>query len=280
MSDIVKSSLTALIAGERPSPSAIQACFTAIMDGDVGEAQMAAFLIALKMRGEQVDDIAAAASVMRDKALTIQASEDAMDIVGTGGDGFGTYNISTACAFVVAGCGVPVAKHGNKAVSSKSGAADVLSSLGIKLDCDISLVERALAEANITFLMAPRHHAAMQHVGPVRAALGVRTIFNLLGPLSNPALVKRIMVGVFDQSYCASFAHVLAQLAQRMRGLFMGQTGLTKLAQPAKPMLPLCMMARSPNLPSRLMILDCAPQALTSFAAVMGNIMRAIFARF
>ena len=108
MSDIVKSSLTALIAGERPSPSAIQACFTAIMDGDVGEAQMAAFLIALKMRGEQVDDIAAAASVMRNKALTIQASDDAMDIVGTGGDGFGTYNISTASAFVIAGCGIPV----------------------------------------------------------------------------------------------------------------------------------------------------------------------------
>ncbi len=146
MSDIVKSSLTALIAGERPSPSAIQACFTAIMDGDVGQAQMAAFLIALKMRGEQVDDIAAAAGVMRDKALKIHASDDAMDIVGTGGDGFGTYNISTASAFVIAGCGIPVAKHGNKAVSSKSGAADVLSALGIKLDCDMALVERALAK--------------------------------------------------------------------------------------------------------------------------------------
>ena len=120
MSEIVKSSLTALIAGERPTPAAIQDCFTAIMDGDVGEAQMAAFLIAPKIRGEQVDDIAAAATVMRAKALTIPASDLAMDIVGTGGDGFGTYNISTASAFVVAGCGIPVAKHGNKAVSSKS----------------------------------------------------------------------------------------------------------------------------------------------------------------
>ena len=164
MSDIVKSSLTALIAGERPSPSAIQACFTAIMDGDVDQAQMAAFLIALKMRGEQVDDIAAAAGVMRDKALKIHTSDDAMDIVGTGGDGFGTYNISTASAFVVAGCGIPVAKHGNKAVSSKSGAADVLSALGIKLDCDMTLVERALVKTNITFLMAPRHHLSLIHI--------------------------------------------------------------------------------------------------------------------
>ena len=189
MSEIVRSSLTTLIAGERPTSSAIKECFHAIMNGDVGEAQMAAFLIALKIRGEQVDDIAAAATVMREKALTIPASDMAIDIVGTGGDGFGTYNISTASAFVVAGCGIPVAKHGNKAISSKSGAADVLSALGIKLDCDISLVERALTEANIAFLMAPRHHAAMRHVAPVRAALGVRTIFNLLGPLSH-ALIQ------------------------------------------------------------------------------------------
>ena len=234
MSEILKSSLTTLIAGERPTPSAIQDCFHAIMDGDVGEAQIAAFLIALKIRGEQVDDIAAAANVMREKAQTITAPDSAMDIVGTGGDGFGTYNISTACAFVVAGCGIPVAKHGNKAVSSKSGAADVLSSLGIKLDCDMPLVQRALAEANITFLMAPRHHAAMRHVGPVRAALGVRTIFNLLGPLSNPALVKRIMVGVFDQSYCASFAHVLAQLGTTHAWVVHGADGLDEVSTTGK----------------------------------------------
>ena len=157
-----------------------------------------------------------------------------MDIVGTGGDGFGTYNISTACAFVVAGCGIPVAKHGNKAVSSKSGAADVLSSLGIKLDCDMSLVERALADANITFLMATRHHAAMRHVGPVRATLGVRTIFNLLGPLSNPALVKRIMVGVFDQSYCAPFAHVLSQLGTTHAWVVHGADGLDEVSTTGK----------------------------------------------
>ena len=234
MSKIVQSSLMTLVAGDRPMPSAIQGCFHAFMDGDVGDAQMAAFLIALKIRGEQVDDIAAAATVMREKALTIKAPDLAMDIVGTGGDGFGTYNISTASAFVVAGCGVPVAKHGNKAVSSKSGAADVLSALGIKLDCDISLVELALADANITFLMAPRHHAAMRHVSPVRAALGVRTIFNLLGPLSNPALVKRIMVGVFDQSYCAPCAHVLAQLGTTNAWVVHGADGLDEVSTTGK----------------------------------------------
>ncbi len=234
MSEIIKSALTGLITGERPGPTVIKDCFNDIMNGDVGEAQMAAFLIALKIRGEQVDDIAAAASVMREKALTIDAGEGAMDIVGTGGDGFGTYNISTASAFVVAGCGVPVAKHGNRAVSSKSGAADVLTALGINIDCDIGLVKRALAETKIAFLMAPRHHAAMRHVGPVRAALGVRTIFNLLGPLSNPALVSRIMIGVFDHSYCAPFAHVLAQLGTTHAWVVHGADGLDEVSTTGK----------------------------------------------
>ena len=205
MSDEIKSALQSLIRGERPGSGSIRACFQEIMNGDASEAQIGAFLIALRMRGEQVADIAAAATVMREKAITIAASDATMDIVGTGGDGFGTYNISTASAFVIAGCGIPIAKHGNKAVSSQSGAADVLSALGIKLDCDFALVKQALDEANIAFLMAPRHHAAMRHVAPVRAALGVRTIFNMLGPLANPALVKRIMVGVYDRNFCALF---------------------------------------------------------------------------
>ena len=234
MSDNVKTALTALIAGERPTRSIMRGCFQDIMNGAVGEAQMAAFLIALKMRGERVEDIAAAAAVMREKALTIDAGDAAIDIVGTGGDGFGTYNISTASAFIVAGCGIPVAKHGNKAVSSQSGAADVLGALGIKIDCDIELVKTALNEANIAFLMAPRHHAAMRHVAPVRAALGVRTIFNLLGPLSNPALVKRIMVGVFDHSYCAPFAHVLAELGTTNAWVVHGADGLDEVSTTGK----------------------------------------------
>ncbi len=229
MSETVKSALTTLIAGEHPTPDAIRGCFNEIMNGDVNESQIAAFLIALKIRGERVEDIAAAATVMREKALKVDAGEGAIDIVGTGGDGFGTYNISTASAFVVAGCGITVAKHGNKAVSSKSGAADVLSALGIKIDCDPSLLTEAMAEAKIAFLMAPRHHSAMRHVAPVRSALGVRTIFNLLGPLSNPALVKRIIIGVFDKSYCAPFAHVLAQLGTTHAWVVHGADGLDEV---------------------------------------------------
>ena len=230
MSDVIKSALSSLIQGKRPGPKSIRACFQEIMNGNISEAQMAAFLIALRMRGEQVADIAAAAAVMREKATTITASDTTMDIVGTGGDGFGTFNVSTASAFVVAGCGIPIAKHGNKAVSSRSGAADVLSALGVELDCDFALVKQALEEANIAFLMAPRHHAAMRHVAPVRAALGVRTIFNMLGPLANPALVKRIMVGVYDRTYCAPFAHVLAELGTTHAWVVHGADGLDEVS--------------------------------------------------
>ena len=239
MTDIVKTALLALIDGQKidgqkiesemPAPDVIRGCFDAIMEGKVSQIQMSAFLVALKMRGERVEDIAAAASVMRTKATTIDAPAGAMDIVGTGGDGIGTYNISTATAFVVAGCGVPVAKHGNRAISSKSGAADVLSCLEINLDCEMPLVERALAEAGVCFLMAPRHHAAMRHVGPVRADLGVRTIFNLLGPLANPALVQRIMVGVFDRKWCRPFAEALAQLGTTHAWVVHGADGLDEV---------------------------------------------------
>lgn len=228
-SDIMKTALHDLISGDMPTPASIRDCFNQIMEGEVSPVRISAFLIALKMRGERVEDIAAAASVMREKALIIDAPEGTMDIVGTGGDGIGTYNISTATAFVVAGCGIAVAKHGNKAVSSKSGAADVLSCLNIKLDCDISLVSEALYTANICFLMAPRHHAAMRHVGPVRAELGIRTIFNLLGPLANPALVKRIMVGVFDKAWCSPFAHALAQLGTTHAWVVHGSDGLDEV---------------------------------------------------
>ena len=215
------------ITTNQPYESAdMREAFTSIMSGEVSAAQIAAFLVGLKMRGETPSDIAAGAQTLRAMATTITAPEGAIDIVGTGGDGVGTYNISTATAFVLAGAGVTVAKHGNRAVSSKSGAADILTSLGVNLDCDFGLLEAALAEAGVCFLMAPRHHAAMRHVGPIRAELGTRTIFNLLGPLSNPALVSRLMVGVYDKMWLRPFAEALHQLGTTHAMIVHGSDGL------------------------------------------------------
>ena len=151
--------------------------------------------MALRLRGETVDEITGATRTMREKSLKVAAPSGAMDVVGTGGDAHGTYNISTATALVVAGCGVPVAKHGNRAFSSKSGAADVLGALGINLEATPETVQRSIAEAGIGFLMAPQYHSAMRHVGPARVEMGIRTIFNILGPMSNPASVTRLLVG-------------------------------------------------------------------------------------
>ena len=204
--------------------------FDEMMEGRASPVQIAAFLIALKMRGETPSDIAAGATSLRRHALTIDAPDIAMDIVGTGGDGIGTYNISTATAIVLAGAGIPVAKHGNKAVSSKSGAADVLTELGINLDCPVEALTEALTTAKIAFLMAPRHHSAMRHVGPIRAELGVRTIFNLLGPLSNPALVRRILVGVFDACWLQPFAEALRTLGTTDAFIVHGADGLDELS--------------------------------------------------
>ena len=173
-----------IIDGTELPEAEMHIAFDEIMEGQASPVELASFLVSLRMRGETPEDIAAGAAVLRSKALHINAPDEAMDIVGTGGDKIGTYNISTATAMVVAGAGIPVAKHGNKAVSSKSGAADVLSMLGINLECPFEALEEALEAAGVVFLMAPRHHAAMRHVGPIRAELGVRTIFNLLGPLA------------------------------------------------------------------------------------------------
>ena len=230
MNDVMRDPLKMLTEGEMPSPDAIRDCFNAIMEGEVSQIRMAAFLTALKMRGERVEDIAAAAGADDIHGAFRRFDNERFLAHHAGGDGIGTYNISTATAFVVAGCGVRVAKHGNKAVSSKSGAADVLSSLGIKLDCEMALVSRALDEAGICFLMAPRHHSAMRHVGPVRAELGVRTIFNMLGPLANPALVKRIMVGVFAPELCVPFAHALANLGTTHAWVVHGADGLDEVS--------------------------------------------------
>lgn len=229
MSDIVRPLIQKITTNSPYSDNEMKAAFGAIMAGDVSPALISAFLIALKMRGETAADIIAGASTLREMADKITAPNGAIDIVGTGGDGIGTYNISTATAFVVAGCGVPVAKHGNRAVSSKSGAADVLTSLGVNLDAPFDVLERALAEVGVCFLMAPRHHSAMRHVGPIRAELGTRTIFNLLGPLSNPALVSRIMIGVYDAKWCRPFAEALDALGTRKAWVVYGNDGLDEV---------------------------------------------------
>jgi anthranilate phosphoribosyltransferase len=172
-----------------------ESAFAAIMEGDATPAQIGGFLMALRTRGETVAEYAAAAAVMRARCLRVRAPEGAIDIVGTGGDGKGTLNISTAAALVVAGAGVPVAKHGNRNLSSRSGAADALAELGVNVMVGPEVVERALAEAGFGFMMAPVHHPATRHVMPARQELGTRTIFNILGPLTNPAAVRRQLSG-------------------------------------------------------------------------------------
>ncbi len=203
--------------------------FRLIMSGDADSAEMAAFVMALRVRGESVDEITGAAEVMREKALNIAAPDGVVDTCGTGGDGLGTYNISTAAAIVAAAAGVPVAKHGNKAVSSKSGSADVLTALGLNLDITKEAVARSIRECGIGFLMAPRHHNAMRHVAPVRQALGVRTIFNLLGPLSNPANAKFQLIGVFHPRWQAPMAEVLKALGSERVWVVHGSDGLDEI---------------------------------------------------
>jgi len=217
-------------AGQALTGEQAEEAFDIIMSGNATAAQIGGFLMALRVRGETVDEITGAARAMRAKMLTIEAPAGAIDTCGTGGDAAGTLNISTACQFVVAGCGVPVAKHGNKALSSKCGAADVLAALGVNLDAEMPLVERALAEAGTCFLMAPRHHSAMRHVGPTRVELGTRTIFNLLGPLSNPARVKRQVIGVFSPDWVEPLAQVLKGLGHEHAWVLHGAGGLDELS--------------------------------------------------
>ncbi|MEX2454928.1 MAG: anthranilate phosphoribosyltransferase [Rhodospirillaceae bacterium] len=207
-----------------------ETAFDIIMSGDATPAQIGAFLMGLRMRGETVTEIAAAATVMRAKATKISAPPDAIDIVGTGGDRSGTLNISTGSALTVAGCGVPVAKHGNRALSSKSGAADVLMALGVNLDADMRLIEKSIAEAGIGFMMAPRHHSATRHVAGPRMELATRTVFNILGPLSNPAMVDRLLVGVFAPEWVEPVARVLGELGARRAWVVHGAGGLDELA--------------------------------------------------
>jgi anthranilate phosphoribosyltransferase len=228
MSDRLKPLIGA--AADRPLTRAeAEIAFQILFDGEATPAQTGGFLMALRTRGETVDEYAAAAAVMRAKCNAVRAPEGAMDIVGTGGDGKGTLNISTATAFVVAGAGVPVAKHGNRNLSSKSGAADALTEIGIKVMVGVPVVERALAEVGIAFMMAPMHHPAMAHVGPVRTELGTRTIFNILGPLTNPAGVKRQLTGAFSRDLIRPMAETLGQLGSTRAWLVHGSDGTDEM---------------------------------------------------
>jgi anthranilate phosphoribosyltransferase len=229
MSDGIKPLLARVADGRTLDEAEAERAFDIMMSGDATPSQIGAFLMALRVRGETVDEITAAARIMRAKAHPIAAPAGAIDIVGTGGDASGTLNISTGAALVVAGCGIPVAKHGNRALSSRAGAADVLTALGVNIDCDMALIERSMHEAGIGFMMAPRHHSATRHVAGPRVELGTRTVFNLLGPLSNPAGVKRLLVGVFAKTWVEPMAHVLGKLGAEKAWVVHGADGLDEL---------------------------------------------------
>jgi anthranilate phosphoribosyltransferase len=203
--------------------------FTILMSGEATPSQIAALLMALRVRGETVDEITGAVSVMREKMLRVDAPADAIDIVGTGGDASGSYNISTCAAFVAAGAGLTVAKHGNRALSSKSGSADVLTALGVKLDVGPDVISACIREAGLGFMFAPQHHSSMKYVGPTRVELGTRTIFNLLGPLSNPAGVKRQVTGVFSKAWVEPLAHVLKNLGSEACWICHGEGGMDEI---------------------------------------------------
>ncbi|MEC3862178.1 anthranilate phosphoribosyltransferase [Mesobacterium sp. TK19101] len=228
MSDTLKPLIGA--AADRPlTREEAESAFTILFEGEATPAQIGGLLMALRTRGETVEEYAAAAAVMRAKCNKVVAPKGAMDIVGTGGDGKGTLNISTATAFVVAGAGVPVAKHGNRNLSSKSGAADALTQMGVNVMIDAAHVEKALAEVGIAFMMAPMHHPAMAHVGPVRMELGTRTMFNILGPLTNPAGVKRQLTGAFTRDLIRPMAETLGQLGSERAWLVHGSDGTDEI---------------------------------------------------
>src|SRR5690349_20408667 len=227
--DDLKSIIGKVATGATLSRDEAAIAFDAMMSGEATPSQMGGLLMALRVRGETVDEITGAVSAMRAKMLHVDAPADAIDVVGTGGDGSGSVNVSTCASVIVAGAGVPVAKHGNRALSSRSGAADVLSALGVKIDLKPEQVGRCLAEAGIGFMFAPAHHPAMKKVGPTRVELATRTIFNLLGPLSNPAGVKRQMVGVFSRHWVQPLAQVLKNLGSESVWVVHGSDGLDEI---------------------------------------------------
>lgn len=225
--------IAALADGNNFSEAEAGDAFDIIMSGEATPSQIGAMLMALRLRGETIEEITGAARIMRSKAVRIEAPDGAIDCCGTGGDQSGSYNVSTGVSFVLAGAGVPVAKHGNRAQSSKTGAADVLTALGVNIDADLSLVQRALNDAHICFLFAQRHHGAMRHVGPTRVEMGTRTIFNLLGPLSNPAGAKRQLLGVFAEQWVEPLASVLGKLGAEKAWVVHGTDGMDEITTTA-----------------------------------------------
>ncbi len=227
--DSFKPIIAKVATGASLSRAEAEQSFDALLSGNVTPAQMGGFLMALRVRGETVDEITGAVAAMRGKMLRVNAPEGAIDIVGTGGDNAGTWNVSTLASILVAACGVPVAKHGNRAASSKSGATDILGALGVSVTTSPAVIELCLREAGLGFMAAPNHHAAMRHVGPVRVELGTRTIFNILGPLSNPAAVKRQLVGAFSVDLLRPMAEVLRNLGSQCVWFVNGEDGLDEI---------------------------------------------------
>lgn len=215
--------------GARLATDEIRTALEIMTDGHASPAQMGAFLMALRVRGETVEEITGAAQMMRAKMNRVSAPPGAVDIVGTGGDSHGTFNVSTASSIVAAGAGLKIAKHGNRRVSSLSGASDVLTELGVKVDANPDTVAKAISEAGVGFLWAPMYHPSMKHWAPIRAELGIRTIFNLLGPISNPASVTRQVLGVFSLEWVEPIAHVLANLGAEHVWVVHGHDGLDEL---------------------------------------------------
>lgn len=225
----IKAVLATIADGGTLTDDQAQHTFDLLMSGDVTPSQMGALLMGLRVRGEAIEEITGAARAMRTRALAVSAPAGAIDTCGTGGDVKGTHNISTAASLVIAACGVPVAKHGNVARSSKSGSADVLAALGVNLEADLTLFARSIAEANFGFLLAQRHHGAMRNVGPTRVELGTATIFNILGPLANPAGARRQLIGVYADRWVLPMAQVLSRLGCDRAWVVHGGDGMDEL---------------------------------------------------
>lgn len=225
----LKPLLAKVADGKSLSRDEAVAAFQILMSGEATPSQIGAFIMGLRVRGETVDEISGAVTVMREKMLRVEAPEGAIDIVGTGGDSSGSFNISTCAAFVAAGAGLKIAKHGNRALTSKSGSADVLMALGVKLDTGPEIIAQCIREAGVGFMFAPQHHSSMKHVGPSRVELGTRTIFNLLGPLSNPAGVKRQITGVYSKAWVEPFAQVLKALGSEACWICHGKGGIDEI---------------------------------------------------